>query len=338
MSQTATTEQTFASGRYSKRKRTQIKYCMDELDVSDNESDFETALQTKVRRTKCHACTPSNTKQKRKPTAPKPLPKSKIFPFMDLPAEIRNIIYSYSLADPSGINLVGTFKHKRRTVERVSAAAQAGINDTSRHYSYSKINDDMRATYAEPTALVPALLAVNKQIHQEAGDMLYANDFIFADSFALYSFMLNLGPSGAKSLKSVRIMNWGYGRALKAYNHSCFAVLAWATNLNKLVLDKMPGYNRSPKGAAEQLYRDAFPWLEAIAAARGKVDAGLDALEIGEDALENMSLDRSQVGAVKDVADMFRGKLGDLLGKQQQRVMAKTVKKRKISRGVVDEL
>lgn len=33
---------TFASGRYSKRKRTQVTYHMDELEVSDSEtSDYE---------------------------------------------------------------------------------------------------------------------------------------------------------------------------------------------------------------------------------------------------------------------------------------------------------
>jgi hypothetical protein len=49
MSQNATIEQTFASGRYSKRKRTQVAYFMNELDVSDDEADFE-AVQAKVRR------------------------------------------------------------------------------------------------------------------------------------------------------------------------------------------------------------------------------------------------------------------------------------------------
>jgi hypothetical protein len=37
----------FASGRYSKRKRTQVNYHMDEMDVSDSESDFE-HVQVKV--------------------------------------------------------------------------------------------------------------------------------------------------------------------------------------------------------------------------------------------------------------------------------------------------
>jgi len=49
MSDVAVNEQTFASGRYSKRKRTQVTYHMDELDVSDTESDFE-SVPTKVRR------------------------------------------------------------------------------------------------------------------------------------------------------------------------------------------------------------------------------------------------------------------------------------------------
>jgi hypothetical protein len=41
-------EETFASGRYSKRKRTQVTYHLDELDFSDSESDFDSP-QAKVR-------------------------------------------------------------------------------------------------------------------------------------------------------------------------------------------------------------------------------------------------------------------------------------------------
>lgn len=43
MSDIAMDETSFASGRYSKRKRTQVTYYMDEMDVSDSEPDFETA-------------------------------------------------------------------------------------------------------------------------------------------------------------------------------------------------------------------------------------------------------------------------------------------------------
>ena len=41
MSNATASAETFASGRYSKRKRTQITYRMDELDVSDADSDIE---------------------------------------------------------------------------------------------------------------------------------------------------------------------------------------------------------------------------------------------------------------------------------------------------------
>lgn len=53
MSNATASADTFASGRYSKRKRTQVTYHLDDLDYSDTESDFESP-QTKVRRTiKC---------------------------------------------------------------------------------------------------------------------------------------------------------------------------------------------------------------------------------------------------------------------------------------------
>ena len=61
MSQAAATQTTFASGRYSKRKRTQINYRMEELDVdeTDHESE-EDIVQPKVRRT--HSIHTGNTK------------------------------------------------------------------------------------------------------------------------------------------------------------------------------------------------------------------------------------------------------------------------------------
>jgi hypothetical protein len=52
MSQAEAPQTTFASGRYSKRKRTQVNYRMEELDV--DETDFESEediTKPKVRRT-----------------------------------------------------------------------------------------------------------------------------------------------------------------------------------------------------------------------------------------------------------------------------------------------
>jgi hypothetical protein len=235
------------------------------------------------------------------------------------------MIYSYTLSDPSGIHLVGCFKNTRRTVERISAETQADISSSRHYYAASTMNNDVRAKHEDPVVLVPALLAVNKQIHQESHSILYANEFVFPNGFALYNFMLNLGPSGAKYLKKLRLLHWDYSRTMKTYNHSCFAVLVWATNLAKLSV---------PTNSASQLYRDAFPWMEAVGAAKGKVDAALDALSINGDSLERSSWNTRAVSAPKSL-EAFRARLEVLLGAQQKRVMATTTtKKRKIASSV----
>ncbi|KAL1797799.1 hypothetical protein ACET3X_004405 [Alternaria dauci] len=316
-------EETFASGRYSKRKRTQVTYHLNDLDYSDSESDFETP-QAKKRTVKASS---------------RPLPKRKIFPFLDLPAEIRNMIYEYTLTDPAGINLAGTWKHKRRTVERITAKCQANIS-TNRNWTDTRLmNDNIRSQHEQPAALVPSLLAVSKQIHQECIDILYGNnEFIFANSFALYNFMINLGPRTAKHLKTLRIRGWLYGRAMKAYNHSCFATLVWATNITAFHIDTRVGGYRATKYGAEQLYRDAFPWMEAVGLAQGKVDAVVDILQFGEDHFDiHQSTYHNLYGAPSNEQKQqeFRATLRKCLGAQQKRVMAPAVKKIKVDKKVV---
>jgi hypothetical protein len=48
MSQATASETSFAMGRYSKRKRTQVNYCMEEMEVDEIEE--EEAVKPKVRR------------------------------------------------------------------------------------------------------------------------------------------------------------------------------------------------------------------------------------------------------------------------------------------------
>jgi hypothetical protein len=253
---------------------------------------------------------------------------------MQLPAEIRNMIYEYALTDPSGINLVGVFKHKRRTVERISVQCQADMSKDSSWSVSFRMNDSIRNQHEEPVPLVPSLLAVNKQIHQEATDILYGkNEFILTDSFALYSFIINLGPSGAKHLKTLRILGWLSGRAMKAYNHSCFAVLVWATNITAFHIDCQIGWHRSSRFGSEQLYRDAFPWMEAVGLAQGKVDAAVDIIKLDETYFMNSRrsyYDSSSqtTESYKKRIDEFKAVLRTSLGAQQKRIMAQPSPKR----------
>ncbi|KAH6876018.1 hypothetical protein BKA58DRAFT_380869 [Alternaria rosae] len=329
MTDTSAPVETFASGRYSKRKRTQITYHLDELDVSDSESDFDTP----------------QAKKRAVATSSRPLPKRKIFPFLNLPAEIRNIIYEYTLTDSSGINLVGVFKHKRRNVERISAKLQAELSQESGWSDSQRMNNGVRKTQEEPAPLVTSLLAVNKQIHQEGVDILYGkNEFIFTDSFALYNFMINLGPNRAKSLRTLRILGWLHGRAMKAYNHSCFSALVWATNITAFHIDSQIGWYRASKYGADQLYRDAFPWMEAVGMAKGKVDAIVDIIKFNEDHFdEHRGRYRWHTATQTSNEEMyaeFKTALRKSLGAQQQRVMAPTTsqtKRAKITKKVTED-
>jgi hypothetical protein len=259
---------------------------------------------------------------------------------MELPAEIRNLIYTIALTDSSGINLIGTFKHRRRTVERVSEETMMKVSGTDR-WSSSRLNKYSRATNTEPASLVASLLAVNKQIYQEARDMLYGNVFIFADSFALYSFLINLGPVSCKYLKTISLLGWGFGRAMKAYNHACFSTLVSATNITTFHIDARIGYYRAPKGAVEQLYRDAFPWMEAIGAASGRADAVLDVLQFGDNCFDTVTFFGEQTQDVRrqQRVDEFKAALSELLNAQQNRVIGSPVKKRKKTskRAISDE-
>ena len=137
-----------------------------------------------------------------------------------------------------------------------------------------------RGPATEIAPLVPTLLAVCKQINQEAGDLLYSHHFYVENPLALHSFLVDIGPRVAKLLRHVDMMEWSDGRGHKSYNHTCFTALMSATNL---VSFNTHGYMRcegTAKHIAIQMYRDGFPWLEAIAREKGKTDAAVDVFNI----------------------------------------------------------
>jgi hypothetical protein len=278
--------------------------------------------------------------QKPKATTTRSLPKRKIFQFLELPAEIRNIIYNYTLSDPSGINFISTYRHKRRAVTRMPVEYTETTNGTRRqiheYVADSTRNDDNNNNRVDPVApLVPSLLAVNKQIYKEGIDILYSNEFVFADSCALYTFLVNIGPQGAQRLKKLRILGWHYGRTKKAYNHACFAVLVWATNLTSFHIDAPIGWYRATNDGADQFYRDAFCWLEAMGMARGKRDAALDILHLGENCFSDYWGSRRSANPNYSHADkvkQFKATVAKCLGSYQEKIMATPVKKRKVKK------
>jgi hypothetical protein len=150
-----------------------------------------------------------------------------------------------------------------------------------------------------------------------------------------------LGPSGAKQLKTLRIRGWLTGRGLKAYNHCCFAVLAWATNLTAFYLDCQVGQYRDITFGADQIYRDAFPWLEAVGRAQGRFDAALDIIKLDETYFMNYRgsyHDPSYLTSerFKKSLEGFQAVLRTALGAHQKRILARPSSKRmKVAKKVV---
>ncbi|KAF2086261.1 hypothetical protein K490DRAFT_57899 [Saccharata proteae CBS 121410] len=148
--------------RSSKRKRAPVSYLeIDSQEVDSyadgdlHDEDYQSSVVKSSKR--------NNNNKKRKTTTSRS--SKKPFPFLRLPAEIRNQIYEYCLSDPNGLHLRSTIRiGHRRTVRRHPAGPK----------------------------LSPALLAVNKQMHAEARSFLYPDVISLENSTALHHFVANL--------------------------------------------------------------------------------------------------------------------------------------------------
>lgn len=249
---------------------------------------------------------------------------------MELPAEIRNLIYTYALTDPSGFHFVTAFKHRRRVTERISVNLAHQLAQEG--FIIRKLNSELRKNHKRPATLVPSLLAVSKQIYSEGQDILYGNEFSFVDTPALYAFMINLGSNAKKCLKSVRVASWARGSGSKTYNHACFSVLAGAVNLENFYLDaSLRYYSRTPVAMAGKIYRNAFPWMEAVGMARGRADAAVDIMryKIYEWRYTDWKTRQVVRHTAKEAEMLFSDKLRELLGAHQKRILAKPVVRKK---------
>ncbi|KAF2190252.1 hypothetical protein K469DRAFT_624877 [Zopfia rhizophila CBS 207.26] len=308
MSQAQQGQTAIASVRSSKRKRAQINYY-------EGDDEFQDHYEPETQSQSQDAGKFSQPK-KRKSTRPsrpsRPLPKRKIFPFLELPAEIRNMIYGYCLTDPHGVLLISATKHYRRIAER---------GDKYEYDRYLNSQNEKSESALEPRPLVPAILAVNKQIYNEGREMLYSNEFKFGDTLALHSFVANIGPRAASLLTDLTLKTWQYSRCMhKAYNHAAFAAMMAATNIKQFKFDCYLGCSSEPKSVARQVYRDGFPWLEAVGVAKGKIDAAVDLIEIRNDNFQgHYWRSRSQADPEEDF-EVFKAELRKLLGVQMDRI------------------
>ncbi|KJX95458.1 hypothetical protein TI39_contig4112g00007 [Zymoseptoria brevis] len=239
--------------RSSKRKRTQVSYSADEyfdaLDMDSNEAAAEVAGGDKLspddvdqaaddgddrpedgeftRNGKGKA--PPKKKVKKAPQSKKRKPKDeKPFRFMDLPPELRDEIYDLCLTEPGGLVLVSKRKDFRKTIVRGIITTETG---KAYRGKYRREKPHRRWGYYQPPAmvrgkvknygsnispdqkLVPNLLAVNKQIREEASSVLYKQNIMLEDTIALFNFMTTIGDYNRQLVSTLIIKGWGQGKS-----------------------------------------------------------------------------------------------------------------------------
>lgn len=299
----------------------------DEGDTDDDE-DFST------RRKVCHLidlirCTNSlllTSPQKSTTKAPprkkaklvKKPTKEKSFRFLDLPAELRDMIYEKTLADANGVGIVAAQAGHRHVAIRGEVFTEQDL----RYRPYSRFKQAKQgAIELAPisTSFVPALLAVNKQVNAEGINYLYGQNFIFKDTTALHSFLAPIGTRNQQRLENIEVMAWGQSGVSKGNNHAAFTLLAAATNLKSLRIRCNVSYSsNSPKRIANRVFKEAHWFLDAYGVANGRKDAAVDILELDTSNFKTFIWDTEPEDAETKIK-LFKKALSALLGVKTSR-------------------
>ena len=225
----------------------------------------------------------------------KPLPTRKIFPFMKLPAELRNRIYEECLTDDEPIYITNKERLYRRVARRDLQWNRNRIRSWE-WYNANNNNSKGEVQQHKAKSLVPVILAVCKTIYAEAVPILYSQRIVVRDNRALLDFVAALTPRCATLLRDITIMSWCTSNSHKSVNLPAMTLLAarGVTNLTRLNIDCNLGYFRNwsyrrreqatpiPKRVARKVFRDCYHWLIAVGEAKGDPYAALDVLKISE--------------------------------------------------------
>ncbi|KAI9704241.1 MAG: hypothetical protein M1836_007102 [Candelina mexicana] len=132
-----------------------------------------------------------------------------MFPFLDLPPEIRNYIYEISFATDNGTHFIDDMCTLQYTQylqsskrPRTSYRRNARVWPSYSH-PYPRTTYTLRGQKVQPSNL--AMLRVNRQISREALGFLYSQRFVFASPGMVIPFLRDRSPKARTYIKKLAI-------------------------------------------------------------------------------------------------------------------------------------
>ncbi|KAF2716738.1 hypothetical protein K431DRAFT_278310 [Polychaeton citri CBS 116435] len=183
---------------------------------------------------------------------------AKSFPFLELPAEVRCRVYRFYFANNGVVGKGIALDNKRKEGKRMFAKF-----------------------FIEGVKNRVGLLAVNKQLYNEAAPVLYSHVLSFADTSSVMEFMLDMSPRSRELLQYVNVKTY-----VKTTSRNAMNTLADAVNLKRLRIFQSVSTESEPAKAAKALYTDMYKLLESIGRKLGDKRAAVDVLSFGREAFK----------------------------------------------------
>lgn len=179
------------------------------------------------------------------------------FRFLDLPAEIRNMIYNYALVADPFIEII-----------RVHGPPHIFDGIAKRRPGRSKKAKEM---------IAPQLLCVCKQINQEARTILYSrNHFYFGRPGDLSAFFNRY----ATRINDVHRLSLRLNTAKNAAAKGAFSALAHANSLEQVQIIYRMRDGGNVGSSALYFYNAAHDWLRTVGLRKGDKKAALKVLGV----------------------------------------------------------
>ena len=178
--------------------------------------------------------TKTKTKTKTKPKQPlKDVP----FPLMELPLEIRIMIYKHLLEEKSNPLTLLTQGQAGQEVVRRGFLNKQDKPSSGRQVLHKIVH---KANDKDITHLTPAIFLVCKLIHQEAIPILYGQSLEFEHPIALQKFLFSIGPNNRLLLQHIVLRGWQPDVFLvwQQAISSAFERLMSAQNLKSILMDR----------------------------------------------------------------------------------------------------